>query len=104
MPKEIVQHYKDDRVHAARPGKSGEHPASDGYFYGKNLAVTWNRLGWVQLQVGQAHYTQTQSNPDAFEIDSEEVVAVSEELSREEINKLIRTLRRARDAAYGADA
>jgi hypothetical protein len=55
------------------------------------LSVGWNKIGWVQIHMV----------PDQWESTGEWTIV---DLDRASINRLIRTLRRARDAAYGADA
>lgn len=65
--------------------------------------VGWNRAGWVQISLALpkekldnwvASLTNDQPEPSLF----------SEVLSRDDVNKMIRTLRKARDQAYGTDA
>lgn len=55
------------------------------------LSVGWNKIGWVQIHMFPKEY---ESTGDWSIVD----------LDRGSINRLIRTLRKARDAAYGADA
>lgn len=55
------------------------------------LSVGWNKIGWVQIHMFPKEY---ESTGDWSIVD----------LDRSSINGLIRLLRKARDAAYGADA
>lgn len=55
------------------------------------LSVGWNKIGWVQVHMFPKEY---ESTGDWSIVD----------LERGDINRLIRTLRKARDAAYGSDA
>lgn len=67
--------------------------------------VTWNRDGgWVQLAFDAPRrwwdgFIKSYANSP----EQTHFPAYTEVLSRREINDLIRTLRRARDAAYGSD-
>lgn len=71
-----------------------------------SLEVSWNRDGsWVQVA-----YVAPTDWWDRFMADDPNGVhgpkyrtAYTDVLTRQEINNLIRTLRRARDAAYGSD-
>lgn len=54
------------------------------------LSVGWNKVGWVQIHMF----------PDDWESTGDWHIV---DLNRRDINSLIRVLRRARDAAYGAD-
>lgn len=70
------------------------------------LHVSWNRDGQhVQLCLEvDVHYAQLAADePNANEARTRTELWTPV-LSRQDINKLIRTLRRARDTAYGADA
>lgn len=72
-----------------------EHPSLD---------VTWNReVGYVQVSIeapvdwwDRFHESRTRDEQSHY-------AAYTEVMDRREINHMIRTLRRARDAAYGAD-
>jgi hypothetical protein len=108
MPKEVIQ-YPSTQTRA-----------------GTELAVHWSRDNHVQVEArrhvfGYKHLPDcsclTGDHPcesmpavvssDAPETDpyvDEPAQVFTEVLSRSDINKLIRVLRRARDAAYGADA
>lgn len=64
--------------------------------------VGWNRAGWVQVSlalpsVELAKWTASLS-------DDPEPSLFSEVLTRDDVNKMIRALRKARDQAYGSDA
>lgn len=69
-----------------------------------NLHVTWTRGAHVQvaLEVSVA-YAQLAAETPNGETCSDMTMLYTPVLKRDEINKLIRTLRRARDAAYGPD-
>lgn len=91
MPKEVIQH-----------GKAFTRDALNDTV-GPTLQVSW----WRDGTDGLPGYATVQ-----FEIDETLVAAIAENnatkissrpLDRKEINKLIATLRRARDAAYGSD-
>lgn len=71
---EGVDHSQDD-VQEARHG----------------LSVGWDKTGWVQIHMV----------PDQYESTGDWTIV---DLDRAAINRLIRTLRKARDAAFGADA
>lgn len=63
--------------------------------------VGWNKAGWVQVSMwASAKYLQFA----AGNLSDGNGVIYSEVLTRAEVNKMIQALRRARDAAYGADA
>lgn len=99
---------------------NGELDKADVRFSNKpHLDVLWNRpldrlslpagedpSGSVQVQIG-LNPTEMQSRIDHIAEHPEDLEAFSlfftESLSRHQINHLIRTLKRARDAAYGAD-
>jgi hypothetical protein len=63
--------------------------------------------GWVQvhMEADPAYFRFVADNPDGPPLDdgSKRTSAYSPVLNRDEINKLIRVLRRARDQAYGRD-
>ena len=66
------------------------------------VSILWNREGeYVQMKVHRIDEKQTGEH--TFHIEHDEEV-FSDALSRNEINKMIRALRRARDSAFGADA
>jgi len=64
--------------------------------------VGWNRAGWVQVSLSL--YAERLAQIASQVGTDHEVSVYSETLSREEINKMIRALRKARDQAYGSDA
>jgi hypothetical protein len=92
MPKEQINHPKIV-TSDGHPGYTVTEPT---------LHVGWNRMGWVQIHI--------QAEPDYFKdasadsTNADGISVFTEPLSRNEINKLIRTLRKARDQAYGQDA
>ncbi len=67
------------------------------------VQVGWNNAGWVQvsMEADKSYLQFAIDTPDGETSDRSTIY--SPVLSRGEINKLIRTLRRARDAAYGRD-
>lgn len=74
----------------------------------QTISVSWlnssDGTGWVQLALeGDVDYFKfVQEFPDA-DSTSERTTAYTPVLDRQEINRLIKALRRARDAAYGRD-
>lgn len=89
MPRETVvpsQPAADPPANAAgTPFPSGHVEARHG------LSVGWNKIGWVQIHMV----------PDQWESTGDWTIV---DLDRGSINRLIRTLRKARDAAFGSDA
>ena len=71
--------------------EGGMPPGSRSVEEALGLSVGWNKIGWVQVHMFPKEY---ESTGDWSIVD----------LDRGDINRLIRTLRKARDAAYGADA
>lgn len=68
-----------------------------------SLDVSWNRdLGWVQVSI-DFERRQWVECVESFEDGEIKKAVFTDTLSRQEINHMIRTLRRARDAAFGAD-
>lgn len=70
-----------------------------------SLDVSWNReAGWVQVAFDAPRdwwdrfYSAVVGSPEQHHM-----TAYTDVLTRTELNHMIRTLRRARDAAYGAD-
>lgn len=94
MPKEVVLTYPmftDD--------KQGETPLTAldegvaGDIYRRGAVLRWGRNGYVELGVAKLEVsTHVEREPHYLK------------LNRDEINKLIRNLRKARDQAFGADA
>lgn len=85
MPKEMIH----DEAYGQRvklDGSDEEHLVTDAM-----LKLAWGRDTYVQVAV------VTDSDPDGMS-------AQHLSLNREGCNRLIRTLRKARDQAYGADA
>ena len=76
-----------------------------------SLDVTWNRdAGWVQigLMAPPEWFRQALESSSWVDADGKtqwpvETGVFTEVLTRNEINHMIKTLRRARDAAFGAD-
>lgn len=68
------------------PRSIGEHIETN-----LGLSVGWNKIGWVQIQM-EPHDAESTGDWSIVDLD------------REQINGLIRGLRKARDQAYGADA
>lgn len=96
MPRETVVHGTEYRHTEATPnGSSVENRQNP------DLNLNWNRDGeWVQLAVtvDRRYLEDLLLGPVA-----DRVSIPTEVLTRQQINHLIRTLRRARDAAYGSD-
>lgn len=68
-----------------------------------SLDVSWNRDGeWVQVGFSAPNDWWARLNDIPEPVPGHRAV-FTDVLSRQEINHMIRTLRRARDAAYGAD-
>lgn len=75
-----------------------------------SLDVTWQRdsanegIGWVQVSIDMPR-DKWFSNIKELEADASIIgrAIYTETLSRDELNKMIRVLRRARDQAFGAD-
>lgn len=70
-----------------------------------SLDVTWSRdQGYVQVSIDMSR-EQWLTNTKQLEDDPNVIkrAIYTDGLSRQEINHLIRTLRRARDSAFGAD-
>ena len=67
------------------------------------LHVSWLRDGFVQVAIeGDVSYFRFAANtPDG--VTSDRSTVYTEPLDRDEINKMIRTLRRARDQVFGRD-
>lgn len=66
------------------------------------LAVGWHRDSWVQVSIegDRAYFEMAAGYPDA---EDDRTSVYTPPLGRDEINKLIRTLRRARDQVFGRD-
>lgn len=94
MPKEKISKIKDALPEASDPGETPERTPT--------VQVGWTRDGWVQVSVeGDPSYFQFAANaPDPGD---GRCTVYSDSLDREELNKLIRVLRRARDQAFGRD-
>lgn len=119
MPRERIQHGKQYvEISKFKHGESepskvnsveyvpGE-PIPDGSIIREepSLDLVWNREGgWVQIGFSaprdwwERFFESHSHTPDVSEL-----VAFTNVMPRSEINNMIRTLRRARDAAYGAD-
>lgn len=88
MPREIVTQPEAPKFNATEvPMPDGGTPLEPM----RGLSVGWNKVGWVQIHMF----------PDGWETTGDWTIV---DLGRGDINRLIRTLRKARDAAYGADA
>jgi len=90
MPKEVVV---QPESLLRNPVIEGENPPPGGRTIEESLglSVGWNKIGWVQVHMFPKEWDST---GDWHIVD----------LERGDINRLIRTLRKARDAAYGSDA
>lgn len=99
MPKEVI--YSSTNGYRIAPN-GGEHSASSDAplpegtsdtIHRRAVHVGWSRNRYVEVGVAQ------------FEIATEKADGgIYLDLDREGINRLIRTLRKARDAAFGSDA
>jgi hypothetical protein len=96
MPKEIT--YSDQTAFVVNDRgdeiPAGDQPPGSGAkFYQRGVQVGWARAKFVE--VGVARFDVSREMPSE---------GVFTSLDREGINRLIRSLRRARDAAFGSDA
>lgn len=95
MPKETIRYGETVKRYTEEPDKG---TAGIRYINMPTLQVQWEREGeWVQVQL----YASSSYWAELAADDS--IVATSDKLSRTDLNHMIKTLRRARDAAYGAD-
>lgn len=116
MPRERIQHgaltlFQGERapgeaVQSGKPWHPGD-PVPEGYVLREapSLDVNWNRDGgWVQVSI-DAPRDWWESFIESYRGSPEQhnFAAYTETMTRREINTLIRVLRRARDAAHGAD-
>jgi len=90
MPRETIV---PSQPAAPVPANAAGVPLPDGTTEARHgLSVGWNKqMGWVQIHMV----------PDQWESTGEWTIV---DLTRRDINSLIRTLRKARDQAFGADA
>lgn len=102
MPKEQINYPRIRQV--LQDGASITLPVASEVSDDVCVSVGWNRSGWVQvtLETPTKHLAQVLASYANDNVG--DAVVYSETLSREEVNKLIRTLRKARDQAYGSDA
>lgn len=98
MPREQINHAPIIIKHEGTPNE--RHEALDAIC----AAVGWNRAGWAQVSLSLSRSRLQQLANEYSELPSDEVSLYSEVLTRTELNKMIKTLRKARDQAYGADA
>ncbi|HET6917760.1 MAG TPA: hypothetical protein VFH56_16855 [Acidimicrobiales bacterium] len=77
----------------------GEHV----YKVGPVVQVGWHKDAWVQVSIeaDPSYFRFAAEHPDGET--SHRSTVYSEPLNRDELNKLIRTLRRARDQVFGRD-
>lgn len=68
------------------------------------VSVGWNRAGWVQVNLDLPTEALKKVLESYTNDNRGDAVVYSDVLSRTDINKMIRALRKARDQAYGADA
>lgn len=100
MPKEVI--YSDSKPYVVSPD-GGEHPAGEPDLelpegtgtavYRRGVHVGWSRNRYVEVGVAQMNISTEWVETGHFT-----------SLDRDGINRLIRSLRKARDAAYGSDA
>lgn len=96
MPKEVIYSctrpfVRDDEGHET-PAQD-QPPGTGQPVYQRGVHVGWSRDRYVEVGVG-VFSPSTEIGSDAHYTD----------LDRDGINRLIRSLRKARDAAFGADA
>lgn len=92
MPKEIIVQSDQSVDHPAFNAAGTPLPASDSFSEPRHgLSVGWNKVGWAQIHMF----------PHEWESTGDWIIV---DLDRAAINRLIRSLRKARDAAYGSDA
>ena len=110
MPKEKINHpqrgqlwgieWKPDNDEGDAPGAW-----ADGVPTGGEDAVVqvgWHRDSWVQVSI-DAHPTYFRFAADHVDGEDGRTAVYTPPLSRDEINKMIRALRRARDQVFGRD-
>lgn len=108
MPRERVHHgqiLKVTTLGTAPPGDLDGTMSAQGVEHQEqpSLDVSWNRdAGWVQVSIHAPRDFWERLYKDR-DPDEQSFAAFTDALSRHEINHLIATLRRARDAAYGKD-
>lgn len=111
MPREIVVpvswdiYDKDGRQVNAGVGQPPELEEGQHIDYTPGVELNWSRdMGHVQLSI---EFPREQWIANAEELKNDPQVTkraiFTDGLSRYQINKMIKTLRRARDAAHGAD-
>lgn len=102
MPREQINH---PRIRTENPGTPNERHVADDDICAH---VGWNRAGWVQTSLSMSHerfsnLAESHAKGE-FGVGGETVDVFSDVLDRAQINKMINTLRKARDQAYGKDA
>lgn len=111
MPKETVVpsswdiYNKEGHQVNAGVGEPGEVPEGGHIDYAPGVELNWSRdQGHVQLSI-EFPREQWIANAETLKDDPQVTkrAIYTDSLSRYQINKLIKLLRRARDAAYGAD-
>lgn len=112
MPKEKINFPSDSVAWNPVPGAVGpgawvgadSTPDRDPVFIlDAQVQVGWHKDAWVQVSIeaDRSYLRFAADTPDAETSDRSTVYTPP--LSRDEINKLIRTLRRARDQVFGRD-
>lgn len=114
MPREQINYPRVDKAVEWNPTADGDSPAAwlgdkpipDGVAVMQSaptLHVGWHKDSWVQLSIeGDVSYFRFAADSPDGETPGRSSV-YTEPLGREEINKLIRSLRRARDQVFGRD-
>lgn len=110
MPKEKINHPETGRLWGIQwdPDKDeGDQPGAwaDGQPTGgedAQVAVGWHRESWVQVSIEACpgYFRFAADDPDG---EDGRTSVYTPPLSRDEINKMIRVLRRARDQVFGRD-
>lgn len=110
MPKEKINHLTERIYWTPQPDEEGPgawisdsgEPA-DTIVSDAQVQVGWHKDSYVQVSI-EGHvsfFRYAAENPDGDASDRSTVY--SPPLSRDEVNKMIRTLRRARDQVFGKD-
>lgn len=101
MPREQINFPK---IRTENPGTPNERHVADDAICAH---VGWNKAGWVQVSLSLSCDRLSQIAKDyetGAHVSSTEAALFSDVLDRAELNKMIQTLRKARDQAYGKDA
>ncbi len=114
MPRERVHHgtkWVKKLIPETNMFEDGFHPYHDGLplestdvlTQDQSLDISWHRDGWVQVAMAIPKEKWDRIVQQFTDYPDDEPNIYTDVLSRQEINNMIKTLRRARDQAYGAD-